>query len=489
MAVKLKQMGLNELKCDFNHKNIDPEVLERQRHENSEQKVLLKILDRLSEKDENQNIIRLNSVQDIIEIVENDKSLDLTRDVVNQVSKNERLIRTLVDIVSENNATKKEFKVTEINFTTDILANEVESNLANAQLLPTVVDYKIFVNSLENVGENMRSKATEWEGKDMPDLPMSDLIIYRDSYKLWNLNTEDLVQKFTETITENGFLIIVGRYRLTEPEEAINSVVNGKKVFTNFEYKQRLQTLYKSITKLGLKPIASKSDSISTMAMMFRKVIGENKIPENHELIEVKTERDENWFQDIRESLIKSKEAKDAEQKPKNVWLIANDTNINGIVGLINCLRLEPGGQCFRCLFDMDSNIKLPIDWSSKPYSDIVNNDLVINVVKDGKLGTFRHLKLAKDYDKTVSDQYLLNQGANKDLSSLTWYDLRNLTPNENPYDWMGKKIENIPVNIYSSGLTFKDVMFATGMYHDHIYYNYNYITILLFKVVFRLVL
>ena len=458
-------MGLKQLKCDFNHKNIDPEVIERQRHDNSEHKVMLKILDRLSERDENQNIIKVNSVADIVKVVESDKSLDLTRDVVNQVSKNERLIRTLIDIFSENNATKREFKVTEINFTADILANEVESNLANAQLLPTDVDYKIFVNSLENVGENVRSKATEWEGKDMPDLPMSDLIIYRDSYKLWNLNTEDLVKKFNETIAENGFLIIVGRYRLTEPEDTINSVVNGKKVITNLEYEQRMQTLYKTITKLGLKPIASKSDSVSTMAMMFRKV-EENKIPEKSDIIIVKAERDEKWFEDIRQHLQKSKEAMDADEKPNTVWLIANDTHINGIVGLVNCLRLEPGGQCLRCLFDMDSSIKLPIDWSSKPFSDIMTNDLIINIFKNGKLGTYRHLKLSKDYDKTVSNEYFLNQGANKDLSSLTWYDLRNLTPSQTPYDWMGNKIEMLPVNIYSSGLIFKDVMFATGMYH-----------------------
>ena len=463
MSVKLKQFGLKELKCDFNHKNIEQQVIERQRHENSEHKVMLKILDRLSERDENQNIIGLNSVQYIIKVVESDKSLDLTRDVVNQVSKNERLIRSLIDIVSENNATKKEFKVTEINFTADILANEVESNLANAQLLPTDVNYKIFVNSLENVSENVRSKAMEWEGKDMPDLPMSDLIIYRDSTELWNLNTEDLVEKFKETISERGFLIIVGRYQLTEPEEVLISVVNGKKVITNSEYEQRIQTLYKTITKLGLKPIASKSDSVSTIAMMFRKV-EENKIPEKTDIIVVKAERDEKWFEDIRGSLLKSKEAMDAGEKPNTVWLIANDTHINGIVGLINCLRLEPGGQCFRCLFDLDSNFELPIDWSCKPFSDILTNDLVINVIKDGKLGTYRHLKLPRDYDKTVSNQYFLNQGASRDLSSLTWYDLKNLEPNDKPYDWVGNKIQLTPINIYSSGLIFKDVMFATGI-------------------------
>ena len=461
MAMKLKLIGLKQLKCDFNHKNIEPEVIERQRYDNSEHKVMLKILDRIC--GENQNILRLNSVEDIVKVVETDKSLDLTRDVVNQVSKNERLIRTLIDIVSENNATKRELKVTEINLTGDVLAEEVESYLANSQIMSTDVDYKLMVKSVETVSETIRSKATEWESKDMPDLPMSDLIIYRDSTELWNINTEELVRKFNEAIVENGFIVIVGRYRMTEPEEAINSLINENYI-TNDELEGRLQNLFKLLTKLKLRIIANKCDSVSTMAMMFRKVTEKKNITETRELIEVKTERDEKWFEAIRESLQKSKDALDDGVNASPVWLIANDTNINGIVGLVNCLRLEPGGQCFRCLFDMDSNIKLPIDWSSKPYSDILTNDLVVNVIKNGKLGTFRHTKLPKDYDKTVSNQYFLNQGANKDLSSLAWFDLRNLTPNSEPYDLVGNEIELIAVNIYRSGLIFKDVMFATGM-------------------------
>ena len=118
----------------------------------------------------------------------------------------------------------------------------------------------------------------------------------------------------------------------------------------------------------GLEIISGHFDSMSTMAIMFRKVNKKEIISENIEVIEVKSIRNEMWFEAIRRSIQRSKDALDAGQKPRNVWLIANDTHINGIVGLLKCLRLEPGGECLRCLFDMDSNIKLPIDWSSKPY-------------------------------------------------------------------------------------------------------------------------
>ena len=464
MAAKLKQIGLKQLKCDFNYQNITKEVIERQRHDNSEHKVMIKILDKLSERDENQNIIGLSSANDVIKEIESDSSLDVSQDVVNQVSKNERLIRNLVDIVSENNATKKQYKVTEINLTGDILANEVELNLVNSQLLPTDVDYNLFVQSVDKVSEHMREKAKEWNGKEVPSLSTSDLVILRDSKDLWKLKTEDLIEQLNESVVDRGFLIIVAKYRLTEVEEAINSLINTN--ISNSDLQNRLQSLVKILSDSGLQLIANKSDSISTMAMMFRKVTEKNRIPTNDDVIEIKAERDEKWFEAIKQCLEKSKDSLDAGEKPNNVWLIANDTNINGIVGLVNCLRIEPGGECFRCLFEMDSNKKLPIDWSSKPFSDILANDLVTNIIKNGKLGTYRHLKLPKDYDKTLSREYFLNQGANKDLSSLSWFDLTKLIPNQ--HDWSGNPIKLVPVNVYTSGLIFKDVMFATGLYRGY---------------------
>ena len=143
MLTSLKDIGLKELMCDFKSVNIGQEVIERQRHDNSEHKVILKILDRLCEKDENQNVIDLSSAKDVIKEIQSDSSLDITCDVVNEVSKNERLIRTLVDIVSENNANKKEVKITEINVTGDVLAKEVETHIANSQLVPTSVEYHL----------------------------------------------------------------------------------------------------------------------------------------------------------------------------------------------------------------------------------------------------------------------------------------------------------------------------------------------------------
>ena len=116
-----------------------------------------------------------------------------------------------------------------------------------------------------------------------------------------------------------------------------------------------------------------------------------------------------------------------------------------------------------RCIFDYDHSISLPIDWKSKPFSDILRNDLVNNVIKEAKLGTYRHLKLPKDYDKIVSNDYFLNLGRVGDLATLQWFDARSRVTQKDVYDMNNNRITQVPVNIYSSGLNFHDVMVATG--------------------------
>ena len=370
-------------------------------------------------------------------------------------------IRTLIDIIAENNLSTKDYKVTEINATGDVLVNEIGQYIAYCQFLPSHLEYKLFVTNVDTISTNAKEKATEWDAQQMPKLTKNHLIIIRDSPRLYHLKIDAMVEPINDAIVENGFLIIIAKYRLTEPEKALNSLF--KQNITDSVLQERIKTLTKAFEDVGLLLVARKSDSISTMAMMFRKVSEKKKIPETSEVLEVKTERDELWLQPIKDRIEAAKDELDNAVTPKNVWLIARDSCVNGIIGFTHCLRLEPGGECFRCLFDMDSNIELPIDWTAKPFCDILTNDLAVNVIKDGKLGTYRYTKLADDYDKILSDKYFLNQGATRDLSSLSWFDISKVSEHIEPRDWMGRPINTVPVNIYSSGLIFKDVMFATG--------------------------
>ena len=244
---------------------------------------------------------------------------------------------------------------------------------------------------------------------------------------------------------------------MTESEIALNSLLNLKTI----DFGKRFEEINKFADELGLNIISQKSNGFGNIALLFRKIIGKKEIPENIQIIEITTERKEKWFEFIKEKI---QELKETENKTSDVWLIARDDSINGIIGLINCLRLEPGGENIRCIYDLDHKITLPIDWNSKPFSDILSNDLVINVIKDGKLGTYRHLRLPKDCDKIVSNEYFLNLGQMKDLSSLQWFDLKSFVPNNETYGINNTPITQVSISIYSSGLMFRDVMVATGI-------------------------
>jgi hypothetical protein len=120
--------------------------------------------------------------------------------------------------------------------------------------------------------------------------------------------------------------------------------------------------------------------------------------------------------------------------------------------------------------------MKFPPDFSSKPFSDILVNDLAVNVMRVGKLGTYRHLRVPKNHDKFKSNNYYLNVGPNGDLSSLQWFDSKNLKPNDTYINVDNRKIPQIRCNIYSTGLNFRDVLMATGI---------HYYTIILMRKIF----
>ena len=124
------------------------------------------------------------------------------------------------------------------------------------------------------------------------------------------------------------------------------------------------------------------------------------------------------------------RQVRDSDEKMK-LWLISNESKINGMIGLVNCLRLEPGGEGIRCLFNCDVDNHPFVNLESEHFSDILKKDLAINVIKEGKLGTYRHLSLPSNYDKRQSNQYFLNISEKKDLSGLRWYDLSQSVPSK----------------------------------------------------------
>ncbi|XP_047538559.1 fatty acid synthase-like [Vanessa atalanta] len=135
--------------------------------------------------------------------------------------------------------------------------------------------------------------------------------------------------------------------------------------------------------------------------------------------------------------------------------LYSQNEPLNGLLGLINCLRKEPGGEIVYGLLIADP-LAPPFKPDLEFYANQLNKDLAINVYQDGQWGTYRHLLLG-DLDTVQAHHAFVNTVTIGDLSSLSWLEgpIR-----ENP-DF--KNPDNILVHIYCAALNFRDVMTAMG--------------------------
>ncbi|KAJ9600110.1 hypothetical protein L9F63_009586, partial [Diploptera punctata] len=106
-----------------------------------------------------------------------------------------------------------------------------------------------------------------------------------------------------------------------------------------------------------------------------------------------------------------------ADNNSKLVYMVAEKEPLNGILGLVNCIRKEPGGSKVRCVFILDEtapdfDINLPF------YAEQLRKNLAMNTLSNGKWGSYRHIKLSNSSNILVPHAYanVLQRG---DLSTL----------------------------------------------------------------------
>uniref|UniRef100_A0A4W6DNU3 Fatty acid synthase n=1 Tax=Lates calcarifer TaxID=8187 RepID=A0A4W6DNU3_LATCA len=139
-----------------------------------------------------------------------------------------------------------------------------------------------------------------------------------------------------------------------------------------------------------------------------------------------------------------------AESSDCPVWLTASQANC-GIVGMVNCLRQEPGGNRIRCAFVSnlnESSVAPSLQLDHKPMQSVLERDLVMNVFRDGHWGMFRHQLI-------THEQAYVNVLTRGDLSSLRWIASPPHHPVASPNEQQ--------CLVYYSSLNFRDVMLATG--------------------------
>lgn len=94
----------------------------------------------------------------------------------------------------------------------------------------------------------------------------------------------------------------------------------------------------------------------------------------------------------------------------KRVIVVAERDSECGVLGLVNCLRKEPGGEMIGCVFIQDNDA--PLFSLQEPfYMKQLQLDLPINVLRPGKVwGSYRHLSLPLPEPKPVHCGYIFQE-------------------------------------------------------------------------------
>ncbi|KAF7987806.1 hypothetical protein HCN44_003669 [Aphidius gifuensis] len=164
------------------------------------------------------------------------------------------------------------------------------------------------------------------------------------------------------------------------------------------------------------------------------------------------------WVNNLKAAL-KAEIEKESELSSR-ILIVSEKSFESGLLGLVNCLRREPGGELIRGFLLQDPNAP-DFDIENPFYKEQLNLDLAINVLRPNPSnsksakpiwGTYRHFQIPKGELKKKHHAWA-NEFVRGDLSSFRWLE-GPITQDCSHPDL---------VRIVYSAINFRDVMLATG--------------------------
>ncbi|GAB6031066.1 hypothetical protein CHUAL_007877 [Chamberlinius hualienensis] len=348
---------------------------------------------------------------------------------------NVEVFKSCLDIIRENSSSTK-LQIIEVNATEGNLFETVLS-IINSMLFTQVECTVTDINTNKIQSEEVNGKNVKLAN--------------------WNFIKDEVPPNFSRAHLVFGFNVLHGdNNQLMKITENLTSAVR-EGGFLLLSQSNEYPEYHKAFESAGLHIICQKTSNNNSSIFLLRKV---EKTNFKLSVIVVNDGEYDKWVEPIKTRVIDLGQNENTDDR---LWLIAHDKQTNGILGLVNCLRLEPGGNNIRTIFNphLDqikaNNFLLdPVNALKTIYQDIIDKDLFINVNSNGQWGTYRHLPLRNndsrnEIETTTAYVNVLNRG---DLSSLHWI--------ESPIKKLIGNNKHI-CRIYFAALNFKDVMLASG--------------------------
>ncbi|GFS51115.1 fatty acid synthase, partial [Nephila pilipes] len=289
------------------------------------------------------------------------------KDLLNNALVNEDSLKLMIEIISENSF--KNLSVVEVNrnfpivsiLAVKILRKYSHSNLKKSVLIaPNVLDVEQELLDKYNIQFLSEELFPSISKKEEHDLAISSFTCGTVS------ELQNLIQTLSSVVKSNGFILLFYKDK-ANPAELFISSVCGEELQVHSE-----AVLESVLQDRNLIILSKISDPFGGSLFLIRSP--SQASPQS--LVQI-TKNDYSWVDQVKEEILR--------EKSGTIWLVAQDSPINGIVGMVNCLKRESDGERIRCVFIQEKENNVPSFNPNNPfYHHILKKDLIMNVWRNG---------------------------------------------------------------------------------------------------------
>ncbi|KAL6267253.1 hypothetical protein P5V15_000327 [Pogonomyrmex californicus] len=280
---------------------------------------------------------------------------------------------------------------------------------------------------------------------DMPMIQANiNLLTSPSRFNPTDLSSDILIGDINTRTVDDKALIVAGFNLLTKKQISLERLLSFLREGGYLLSRERCNVIDydKYLQQYKLNVVLEKRTDEETIVLLKKKVqIGK--------ITTVYINNDDfNWLEDLK-SLVSNESNID---KTSRIVIVGENDFECGLLGFVNCLRKEPGGEIVRGVLIQDE--KAPkFSLQNSFYLQQLQKDIAINVLRSNKIwGSYRHLRLPQLAAELVSSAHVC-QNVRGDLSTFCWIE------NNRSIDFCQENLVHV---IYSS-LNFRDVMLATG--------------------------
>lgn len=255
------------------------------------------------------------------------------KDILSQTLTSEVCLRTVIDVAMENFQSRK-FKIAEISEGSTPLSSKIHQYIQTFGIMN--VSYAIAHANTEILERDYlppNAEVKSWDHKSSLDFKDVDIFVL-NYLSCSKKEFKRILENVSACLKNDGFIVVLQRTHLV-PAELFLSAVGETLIPTIHE-----NDLEQFFRDSSFNIICKKSDSLASSLYLLRRP----PVLSFKESIVNLTVDKYNWVDQLRDRMIQSQDS----SVPERIWLVSEGSNHSGIVGLVNCLRQEPGGSNIR---------------------------------------------------------------------------------------------------------------------------------------------